>query len=374
MNMKEILNEEEKEQDESELRKVEELQEIIETIQAEKDALDSKIELIQKDHKTELDNLVHDLEDMEKIKRENEDLENNLKAKEAEKSNMVAVLQEKTRGNSQLKSENARLLQTVSDLQEKLSKNDQEEMSKEAIHKLSKVIKDKDLEIDGLKSRNESLVTLVQNNASNEVIDQLTKEKEELQEKVSNLNKSITEKSVIDNSNEIIILKSKICELEKKLSFAEVKVEMQDASLALNKNSRRRYHSESIDQDLSQELKIQVEQLCKDKEEMLKETQSKSEQVVQAQEELRTMKRKFETVDLHFNDCEKQLKDVQTDFESCQQQLNLKTQEASDLVRKRLLCGIFFSFFREINSRIFLFSRKLNMTVLILNWRKKSTI
>ena len=353
MNMKEILNEEEKEQDESELRKVEELQEIIETIQAEKDALDSKIELIQKDHKTELDNLVHDLEDMEKVKRENEDLENNLKAKEAEKSNMVAVLQEKTRGNSQLKSENARLLQTVSDLQDKLSKNDQEEMSKEAIHKLSKVIKDKDLEIEGLKSRNESLVTLVQNNASNEVIDQLTKEKEELQEKVSNLNKSITEKSVIDNSNEIIILKSKICELEKKLSFAEVKVEMQDASLALNKNSRRRYHSESIDQDLSQELKIQVEQLCKDKEEMLKETQSKNEQVVQAQEELRTMKRKFETVDLHFNDCEKQLKDVQTDFESCQQQLNLKTQEASDLVRKinvgyfsvKLISRIFLPFF-----------------------------
>ena len=48
----------------------------------------------------------------------------------------------------------------------------------------------------------------------------------------------------MDNSNEIIILKSKINELEKKLCFAEVKVEMQDASLAFNKSaSRRRYHS-----------------------------------------------------------------------------------------------------------------------------------
>ena len=195
-------------------------------------------------HKTELDNLVTDLEEMEKLKRENEDYDNALKAKEAEKSNMLAVLQEKTRGSSQLKAENARLLQTISDLQDKLTKDDQEEMSKEAIHKLSKVIKDKDLEIDGLKSRNESLVTLVQTNSSNEVIDKLTKEKNDLQEKLSNLNKTITEKSVMDNSNEIIILKSKINELEKKLCFAEVKVEMQDASLAFNKSaSRRRYHS-----------------------------------------------------------------------------------------------------------------------------------
>ena len=48
MNMKEILNEEEKEKDESELRKVEELQEIIENVQAEKVALGSKIELLIK--------------------------------------------------------------------------------------------------------------------------------------------------------------------------------------------------------------------------------------------------------------------------------------------------------------------------------------
>ena len=92
------------------------------------------------------------------------------------------------------------------------------------------------------------MVTLVQNNTSNEIIEKLTKEKEDLLEKMNQDSVPNTgNKSVIDNSNEIIILKSKISDLEKKLSFAEVKVEMQDASLTLvNKDSRRRYHSESL--------------------------------------------------------------------------------------------------------------------------------
>ena len=93
------------------------------------------------------------------------------------------------------------------------------------------------------------MVTLVQNNTSNEIIEKLTKEKEDLLEKMNqdSVVPNTGNKSVIDNSNEIIILKSKISDLEKKLSFAEVKVEMQDASLTLvNKDSRRRYHSESL--------------------------------------------------------------------------------------------------------------------------------
>ena len=50
-----------------------------------------------------------------------------------------------------MKSENARLLQSISDLQNKLTEKDQEEMSKDAIHQLSKMVKDKELEIEGLK-------------------------------------------------------------------------------------------------------------------------------------------------------------------------------------------------------------------------------
>ena len=73
---------------------------------------------------------------------------------------------------------------------------------------LNKILSDKDLEIEALKSRNESLVNVVQ----------ATSEK----------------KTVQDNANEIVILKSKISELENKLTFAQVKVQMQDASIGKN--------------------------------------------------------------------------------------------------------------------------------------------
>ena len=55
-----------------------------------------------------------------------------------------------------MKTENARLLQSIADFKFK------GDMAKETVQNLSSVIRDKDLEIDGLKSRNESLVTLVQ--------------------------------------------------------------------------------------------------------------------------------------------------------------------------------------------------------------------
>ena len=66
------------------------------------------------------------------------------------------MLQEKNRESGQMKTENARLLQSIADYK---SKGD---MAKETVQNLSSVIRDKDLEIDGLKSRNESLVILVQ--------------------------------------------------------------------------------------------------------------------------------------------------------------------------------------------------------------------
>ena len=55
-----------------------------------------------------------------------------------------------------MKAENARLLQSIADYK---SKGD---MAKETVQNLSSVIRDKDLEIEGFKSRNESLVILVQ--------------------------------------------------------------------------------------------------------------------------------------------------------------------------------------------------------------------
>ena len=74
----------------------------------------------------------------------------------AENSNIKQVLQEKNRESGQMKAENARLLQSIADYK---SKGD---MAKETVQNLSSVIRDKDLEIEGFKSRNESLVILVQ--------------------------------------------------------------------------------------------------------------------------------------------------------------------------------------------------------------------
>jgi hypothetical protein len=74
-------------------------------------------------------------------------------------------------------------------------------MTKETVYKLSQLIKDKDLEIESLKGRNESSVTLVQNSAN--IIEKAPVEAEQIQSRI------ITEKSVINNSNEIILLKEK---------------------------------------------------------------------------------------------------------------------------------------------------------------------
>ena len=117
--------------------------------------------------------------------------------------NILGVIHEKNRENSAKKEENMRLLQSLADL--KKIQEEVEENRKTAMQTLNKRLSDKDLEIEALKSRNESLVNVVH----------ATSEK----------------KSVQDNANEIVILKSKISELENKLTFAQVKVQMQDASI-----------------------------------------------------------------------------------------------------------------------------------------------
>ena len=161
-------------------------------------------------------------------------------------------------------------------------------MTRETVNKLSQLIRDKDLEIQSLVARNESLVSLVHNKSSGndnnkdhpdnvllpettatdsnklaeeaqitlkDTINQLTKEKQDIYEALSlkhqeSLNyyaeierlngvvlasqqqqlsneqlqqqstssSSVSEKSVIDNSNEIIVLKARIKDLERRLN------------------------------------------------------------------------------------------------------------------------------------------------------------
>ena len=176
-------------------------------------------------------------------------------------------------------------------------------MTKEAVNKLSQLIRDKDLEITALKSRNESLVALVkrqegdaqpqtsgehqdhhQNSSSEDgqqhlqhlkaQVASLGNEKQQLYEaltqkhqeslayykEIERLNQILvqqqqqqqasasssealggcSEKSVIDNSNQIIVLKAKIQELEKKLA-------KQEMVAIVGVHGRRRFHSERVD-------------------------------------------------------------------------------------------------------------------------------
>ena len=53
------------------------------------------------------------------------------------------------------------------------------------------------------------------------------------------------------------------------------------------------------DQEYSQELKIQVEHLNKEKEDLLKQIQNKDELLAETQDDLRTFKRKSETIGMN---------------------------------------------------------------------------
>ena len=119
-----------------------ELQEILDNVQAEKEALMSKLELLQVEH--------------DKIEFETENVE-------AANSNLKRELEEKNRESVHMKTENVRLMQSIADYR---SKGD---MVKKTVDNLSSVIREKDLEINGL---NESLVSLVHESSKQQTTSQ----------------------------------------------------------------------------------------------------------------------------------------------------------------------------------------------------------
>ena len=73
--LKENLDNEEKEQDETEIRKVEELQETIENLKGLNDNLSLKMEKLGLEHQEEIGKFVADLEDCQSLKKNIEDLD-----------------------------------------------------------------------------------------------------------------------------------------------------------------------------------------------------------------------------------------------------------------------------------------------------------
>ncbi|TDG99129.1 hypothetical protein EPR50_G00208170 [Perca flavescens] len=106
-------------------------------------------------------------------------LQQQLQAYAVEREQVLAVLNEKTRENSQLRSDYHRLMDIMAGKEAALSKLQQEnqrlsnmsdpsgsqEMFKETIQNLSRIIREKDIEIDALTQKCQTLVTVLQSSA-----------------------------------------------------------------------------------------------------------------------------------------------------------------------------------------------------------------
>lgn len=104
-------------------------------------------------------------------------LQQQLQAYTVEREQVLAVLNEKTRENSQLRSDHHRIMDIMAGKESALVKLQQEnqrlsnmsdpsgsqEMFKETIQNLSRIIREKDMEIDALTQKCQTLVTVLQN-------------------------------------------------------------------------------------------------------------------------------------------------------------------------------------------------------------------
>merc|ERR1719458_2192832 len=142
--------------------------------------------------------------------------------------NMVLVLNEKSREVSQLKAEVGHLVENLNSEREEKetmfreleeSKVTHSAMNAETVKKLSMLIRDKDLEIESLGERNKSLLEVIDNEKESENLTNLhDEEKQKLLQEIEALKESNSKvKADIENSNELIRLKDKILELERKL-------------------------------------------------------------------------------------------------------------------------------------------------------------
>merc|ERR1719508_313191 len=140
--------------------------------------------------------------------------------------NMIQVLNEKIRENTQLKSENNYLIQNITverEAKEKLevelaeSKQTYTSMNTETAKKLSMLVRDKDLEIESLAERNKTLLEIIENEKGAEKKDN-DKEAALLEEIKKLKEDNIKDKESVENSNELLYLKGRIEELERKLN------------------------------------------------------------------------------------------------------------------------------------------------------------
>merc|ERR1719318_810191 len=182
--------------------------------------------------------------------------------------NMIQVLNEKIRENTQMKSENNYLLQNLTverEAKEKLEselaecKQTYSSMNTETVKKLSMLVRDKDLEIESLSERNKSLLEIIENEKAGEkkeaaLLEEMRRLKDEskeaeLLEEIRKLkDENIKDKVSVDNSNELFCLKGRISELETKLKCAG-KEKVDNNIESLNEDSSNQ-HEDVADRSL----------------------------------------------------------------------------------------------------------------------------
>lgn len=129
-------------------------------------------------------------------------LENEVRALKTEREQILAVMNEKSRESSKLKTEVHRLMNIVSAEKTALDKLTQdnnhlvrkresspnEDMQKEAVQNLSRIIRDKDVEMEALRQKNDTLVQVLQDSSQDgSQISSLMVEKENLAKQLASL-------------------------------------------------------------------------------------------------------------------------------------------------------------------------------------------
>ena len=368
---------------------------VVEELQSSLEELKGYTEIAEKQdsERKEKDQTPNESDMVEMLQQENSSLRQQLQNKEINNScdsdlasnMMVEVLNEKTRENSQLKKENVSLMNNLAEEQRKISvlkdarekdTSEKNEMGKAAVHKLSQIIKDRDIEIEALKNKNESLLTVLQTNE-----DELQKQTEEREKSSLVLKAKVEEccalqssledfksykchnKTVTDNSNEILILKDKIHELERKLNLANIKNEMIKESREIDNQklkkleNRKRFRSESIEakeglylpnpisnvDSNENETGNYVEEISSlnsrilEKEakilEMSRVLKENEESIICKHEELRTNNHKVDSMELRLSEADKSLEYYRLEMEKSLTNIETLQNEKQNLLK-----------------------------------------
>ena len=368
---------------------------VVEELQSSLEELKGYTEIAEKQdsERKEKDQTPNESDMVEMLQQENSSLRQQLQNKEINNScdsdlasnMMVEVLNEKTRENSQLKKENVSLMNNLAEEQRKVSvlkdarekdTSEKNEMGKAAVHKLSQIIKDRDIEIEALKNKNESLLTVLQTNE-----DELQKQTEEREKSSLVLKAKVEEccalqssledfksykchnKTVTDNSNEILILKDKIHELERKLNLANIKNEMIKESREIDNKklkkleNRKRFHSESIEAKESLYLPTPISNIDSNENEtgnyveeisslnsrilekeakileMSRVLKEKEESIICKHEELRTNNHKVNSMELRLSEADKSLEYYRLEMEKSLTNIETLQNEKQNLLK-----------------------------------------